>query len=332
MRKLLIIAAFLLLFPITVYAHPGKTDGSGGHYNRSTGEYHYHHGYSEHDHYDMDGDGDSDCPHDFNVATNSSGWSTVSSDTPYNSYNSEKSTVEAMVVYQDKKVPYVPKLIKWILGFLVILCIYLFLSRRTDKEDIKRLEKTVEWQEEEKDKLKAHFETEAKKAAENYGNRISQLNKEHLAHVQEVVSEKAVIIESLREENRALKQDLCSVISDIPVGEVFYPNPGNPDKKLYKITIPDDVYFIEKDIPVKGVITSYKPYGDYTVFVTKSSTIYHGLKNCSGSFGMEPMHLFEAMRIKRSCLRCGNPHENAPPEWYNQLVALKNVAARTNRK
>ena len=72
MRKLLIIAACLLLIPITVYAHPGRTDGSGGHYNRSTGEYHYHHGYSAHDHYDMDGDGDKDCPYDYDYRVDNS--------------------------------------------------------------------------------------------------------------------------------------------------------------------------------------------------------------------------------------------------------------------
>lgn len=65
--------AFYLIFPITVFAHPGRTDSAGGHTNRSTGEYHYHHGYSEHDHYDMDGDGDLDCPYDFDDKTGSSG-------------------------------------------------------------------------------------------------------------------------------------------------------------------------------------------------------------------------------------------------------------------
>ena len=54
---------FLLVAP--VFAHPGGTDGRGGHTNHSTGEYHYHHGYSAHDHYDMDGDGVVDCPYDF---------------------------------------------------------------------------------------------------------------------------------------------------------------------------------------------------------------------------------------------------------------------------
>ena len=53
-------------------AHPGRTDGAGGHTDQSTGEYHYHHGYSAHSHYDMDGDGDLDCPYDFDDKTNHS--------------------------------------------------------------------------------------------------------------------------------------------------------------------------------------------------------------------------------------------------------------------
>lgn len=60
---------FIISEPVCVYAHPGRTDGSGGHYNRSTGEYHYHHGYREHQHSDMDGDGDLDCPYDFEDKT-----------------------------------------------------------------------------------------------------------------------------------------------------------------------------------------------------------------------------------------------------------------------
>ena len=43
---------FLVLFLLTsqfiliVNAHPGRTDSNGGHYDRSTGEYHYHDGES----------------------------------------------------------------------------------------------------------------------------------------------------------------------------------------------------------------------------------------------------------------------------------------------
>lgn len=44
---------------VAVFAHPGKTDSSGGHYDRSTGEYHYHHGYPAHQH------DNGTCPYDF---------------------------------------------------------------------------------------------------------------------------------------------------------------------------------------------------------------------------------------------------------------------------
>lgn len=74
MRKRLLAfwLAFLLLLSPTVLAHSGKTDANGGHYDRSTGEYHYHHGYPAHQHYDMDGDGVADCPYDFDDKTDHS--------------------------------------------------------------------------------------------------------------------------------------------------------------------------------------------------------------------------------------------------------------------
>ena len=47
----LVISAILcVLFCLSVSAHSGRTDSRGGHYDRSTGEYHYHHGYSAHQH------------------------------------------------------------------------------------------------------------------------------------------------------------------------------------------------------------------------------------------------------------------------------------------
>lgn len=45
MKKISItIFILLLLFCNFSYAHKGRTDGYGGHYNRSTGTYHYHSG------------------------------------------------------------------------------------------------------------------------------------------------------------------------------------------------------------------------------------------------------------------------------------------------
>lgn len=69
MRRFLSLLLLLSLLITPVFAHPGRTDSNGGHYDRSTGEYHYHHGHSAHQHYDMDGDGILDCPYTFKGTT-----------------------------------------------------------------------------------------------------------------------------------------------------------------------------------------------------------------------------------------------------------------------
>ena len=63
-KKLAISLVLVILLATPVFAHSGGTDGYGGHYNHSTGEYHYHHGESAHKHWDMNGDGYLDCPID----------------------------------------------------------------------------------------------------------------------------------------------------------------------------------------------------------------------------------------------------------------------------
>ena len=60
----LVLCAFTLA--VISFAHPGGTDGSGGHYNHDTGEYHYHHGYPEHQH------PDGVCPYSYGDTTNES--------------------------------------------------------------------------------------------------------------------------------------------------------------------------------------------------------------------------------------------------------------------
>ena len=54
-------------------AHPGRTDSSGGHYDRSTGEYHYHHGYPAHQHTN------GVCPYDYDDKTGQNSGSSSSS-------------------------------------------------------------------------------------------------------------------------------------------------------------------------------------------------------------------------------------------------------------
>lgn len=57
------IFAVIFCFCFTSFAHPGRTDSKGGHYDHSTGEYHYHHGYPAHQHTN------GVCPYDFEDKT-----------------------------------------------------------------------------------------------------------------------------------------------------------------------------------------------------------------------------------------------------------------------
>ena len=94
MRRFLLSIIFVCVLVLPASAHPGRTDSNGGHYDRSTGEYHYHHGYSAHDHYDMDGDGDIDCPHNFKDKTGENSGESSGSTTRYPSYTRPASTTE----------------------------------------------------------------------------------------------------------------------------------------------------------------------------------------------------------------------------------------------
>lgn len=49
MKRLNLILCCIVIITTFAYAHSGRTDSKGGHYNRSTGEYHYHHGKPAHD-------------------------------------------------------------------------------------------------------------------------------------------------------------------------------------------------------------------------------------------------------------------------------------------
>lgn len=94
--KRILVSALLLLFLLplpTASAHPGRTDGSGGHTDRSTGEYHYHHGYSAHQHTDLDGDGKKDCPYNFKDKTGSSCGSSTSGSKSKNASDTQKTSL-----------------------------------------------------------------------------------------------------------------------------------------------------------------------------------------------------------------------------------------------
>ena len=97
-RTLFFTIIFLFILCITVYAHPGRTDSNGGHYNRDTGEYHYHNG--EHAGKNQDNDTYTYSYSEFvgptfsyDYGSNSYNSFTVEETTTNNSYNSNSETI-----------------------------------------------------------------------------------------------------------------------------------------------------------------------------------------------------------------------------------------------
>ena len=91
--SLLLSAALLLLFPASVFAHAGRTDANGGHFDLSTGEYHYHHGFPAHQHTD------GYCPYNFEDETEYGGGgftgNTISSSREYTASDLREASKEA---------------------------------------------------------------------------------------------------------------------------------------------------------------------------------------------------------------------------------------------
>ncbi len=50
MKPALLTLVMMIATAFSLCGHGGGTDSKGGHYNRSTGEYHYHHGNGPHQH------------------------------------------------------------------------------------------------------------------------------------------------------------------------------------------------------------------------------------------------------------------------------------------
>ena len=86
MRYSISILAFICLvlsISFVSSAHSGRTDSAGGHYDRSTGEYHYHHGYPAHQH------PNGVCPYESNENDSDYQDSYVSETVPWRPYAAE---------------------------------------------------------------------------------------------------------------------------------------------------------------------------------------------------------------------------------------------------
>lgn len=291
---LFLCAIFVLACSLTVYAHPGRTDSNGGHWNRSTGEYHYHHGYSEHDHYDMDGDGDADCPYNFvdKTTTNSGNTSTnvKSSKTGQNATTGSAKTVQKQGIDMEQIKGY---LISCVIGLIIGFII----KGRSARKEIAAL-------------------------SERKQNEINKLDSK-LKTMREWIR-----AEVLQRQKRTLDEELQKrrelVAQYPPTAKVNFRDPHpfslfesfNNEKDPF--SLPPGVYIEDNAFLSLGVKSDFYPYGNYTVFIRPGAEVYHTSQSCHGHNFLQPENIMRVLETRRPCAFCGHgmPQTNRLPKWY----------------
>lgn len=316
--SLLCCIALSTVLLITVSAHPGGTNDDGGHWDYDTGEYHYHHGYPAHDHYDSNGDGIVDCPYDFDDQTGINSGSPSSGGTYSKNYASyDYEPPETITVYKDreviKEVPVTPAWIKWVLWISLFWCLVLFLSNRGRKRRISELETKL-------DNQKSNFEQEKNRINAGFQSRTIEqenLHNKQLERQNSIIAHKNACIEVLENKVILLQDKVDSLLP--PIESAYYQSETIERQLLSKTQMPKEVYFNSHGIPVKGEVSECKPFGDFTVFVSGKSLIYHSDPFCSNAYSKSSMHIYDVIDTKRPCFRCGKYFGNECPKWYTQI-------------
>lgn len=331
----LLLALFLLITP--VFAHPGRTDSAGGHYDRSTGEYHYHHGYSAHQHYDMDGDGIPDCPYNFRDATNHSSGSSSSY-----SYTTAPATFATVPTTSSPRATTAPQetttekkegkngMIGWIVSLALVIALYGCSKSHQQESDIEqdRMRKkdkeiqSLKQSLEAKDKALADLDeemnsklaaaiTEANSYKEKYT--VAQAKLDSIYSVSENESDKT-------EEERisSLSAQICDLNEALQDKENKIAELSSKlDKYIRLEQIPKDVYIRKDGLPVL-LKSETRKYGDYTAYLSKRSMVYHMDYLCAPA-GAPAVHLFKVPNSYRACMKCALGTSRIPPDWYVQL-------------
>lgn len=278
-RAILFITALVLLFSVSIssYAHPGRTDGNGGHTDRSTGEYHYHHGYPAHQHYDIDGDGTIDCPYLFKDKTGS------------NSGGSSSSDNYTKVEYQTITKEVIPSAVYWIISALSIAAIIMFFVIRSKNKAISNHNNEIS------EYMKEVAETKAKQRDAEI--KASQVVAPYIDKVNVLESQVSSLTDQLHECNdKLLKKEKI---------------------ERQKKSAPNGITFADDGMPVFWKENPDKPYGDYTVYYSTKSKIYHVDRFCA-SYSAKKEHIFNVMNVGVPCKKCAVGFFNFTnvPDWY----------------
>lgn len=315
-----------LSIPVLAFAHPGRTDASGGHTDHSSGEYHYHHGYPAHQHSDTDGDGIPDCPYLESSSTASSAPAATLPTVPLQSIISASlppttSKSSASIALPASSVSTSVSLAKagtsgsdsgniFTYSLLIVFALLLTFSYVAHISN------------------KHERETaELERKIRNQSNEILQLRKkleytEATLHSTESKLHSVVLSEAKAvEDKKHLESNFAELTSKfVNIGALIGDETARKAEAMSTRRLPVGIVF-ENGVPVKGVRTEEKPYGDYTVYVSRNSKKYHKSIGCSNSW-KSTMHLYSLPGNYAPCCICHPlplPSEE-DRQWYRDIV------------
>lgn len=312
-----IVFSFLIVLlsssiPTTVYAHPGKTDDNGGHFDRATGEYHYHHGYEAHQHTDMDGDGVPDCPFDYDDKTRQSSSSSSNISSYLSSATAETKPPEYYTITktEEVQVEVLPTWIYYCFAMFALVVLILSIVIKNKQGDIDALNKVLSDQKR-KNELKisemmSDMDTQRKEAESESERLHAELERLNI-DLEKMHSDS----EKLQSKNRILTFNL----------ELAEKKKSDVERELQmaRNNAPSYISFAKDGMPVYWKPNIDKPYGDYTVYLNTKKGIYHFDYLCA-SYTATKTHIFKAVKYARPCQKCASKSSELAiiPDWFIQ--------------
>ncbi len=341
------ILSFLLIsLVIPVFAHPGSLDENGGHYDRSTGEYHYHHGYSAHQHTN------GECPYDFhynvdddyNPNKNSSSSSSSSYTPTEPTTKNSKYNPDADSSHFDQNT--LPIIIGIGLGSLISLftawVIFSFISPsiRT-KSKYAASKKTSDEQPKEKQEILPLEEKNKESTAQKKPEPIlqpSNISTERLKNDSTKLKSTSTTVAPsyLPSEYRRLPPDNYNRLSK---EEAYIINRKKIFNELVSFSLSNFIAHLPKGIELNNSFELVYPssktkiYGKYTVYIEQKTFVVHQKKSCNSSRKNTRLSLDFSIGEKYTlCLDCWEKTPKSDslalfmPEWYsNYKNYIKNI-------
>lgn len=339
-RKALCAAMLSVLFmaiSFTAWGHPGRTDSSGGHYDRSTGEYHYHHGYPAHQH------PGGVCPYDIEdkvvptFPASTEFRSSIKTDPipSTKSYSSETKKAEqpnptetsANNVKTDSHIKSNDVASTYctifFLGVIFSSMIWARIASASKKSACNPLIKENATLRIAKEQLESEYENTLASRDElnsQYKDSIDQNAqlKKDLEHCEEVLAEN----KTLSEENTELKNKLHHYMDQVDSLLHIDDTSGimTYDEIIEAAKVPDGVSFDGNDLP--HYYRDATVESRMTVYIAPKGKKYHRTFGCSGAY--ESIHLFTAASSRIPCSKCipFAAMNYKVPEWYYRYLQL----------